>query len=100
MICLSEEQIQISQKYSFTKFNSFLTDLSISYPPEISESLWFSAVSRRYKDGNIGQKWAILPSKPFTNSRLEVQPVDVCWVWIVQYLKITSFHFSAVNSEK
>ena len=39
MICLSGEQIQISQIYPFTKFNSFLADISIFYPLKISLSL-------------------------------------------------------------
>ena len=42
----------------------------------------------------------ILPNEQtFTNSKPAAEPVDVCWVWIVQYLKHASFHFAAVNSE-
>ena len=38
------------------------------------------------------------PLQTFTNSKPVVEPVDVCWVWIVQYLKHASFHFAALNS--
>ena len=40
------------------------------------------------------------PQQAFTNSKPAKEPVDVCWMWIVQYIKHASFHFTAVNSEK
>ena len=40
------------------------------------------------------------PKQTITNSKPVVEPVDVCWVWIVQHIEQTSFHFAAVNSEK
>ena len=36
----------------------------------------------------------------FTNLKPLVEPVDVCWVWILQYLKHASLSFTAVDSEK
>ena len=55
MICLSEEQIQMFQIYSLTKFNSCLADVFIFYPLKISESLWSSGLSGGTKMGTLAR---------------------------------------------